>query len=120
MRRLPALIMVICAALCATPETSAQPVISTVAGNGLSGFSGDAGPATSARLYYPSDVAVDSAGNVFLIDWNNNRIRRVTPDGIIATVAGNGTTGFDGDGGPAIAARLYLPRGLTVDAGGNL
>jgi sugar lactone lactonase YvrE len=95
-------------------------VISTVAGNGNSGFSGDGGPATSAGLNYPSGVAVDAAGNFYIADFNNNRIRKVTVGGVISTVAGNGTAGFGGDGGYATSAQLRYPYGVAVDAAGNL
>ena len=71
--------------------------ITTLAGNGTSGFSGDNGPATSAELSYPSGVAADSAGNLYIADENNYRIRKVSK-GVITTVAGNGTRGFSGDG----------------------
>jgi PIN domain nuclease of toxin-antitoxin system len=95
-------------------------VISTVAGNGTHGFSGDGGPATSAQLNYPSGVAVDTARNLFIADRNNNRIRKVAPGGVISTVAGNGTYGFSGDGGPAMAAQLRIPQGVAVDTTRNL
>ncbi|PYS41051.1 MAG: hypothetical protein DMG14_08550, partial [Acidobacteria bacterium] len=97
-----------------------QNVITTMAGTGTTGFSGDNGPAISAKLYYPYDVAADASGNTYLIDWNNQRIRKVTPDGVITTVAGNGTIGFSGDGGAATSAQLYAPNGVGVDATGNL
>jgi sugar lactone lactonase YvrE len=95
-------------------------VISTVAGNGIFGFSGDGGPATSAELYYPAGVAVDTAGNLFIADTWSNSVRKVTPGGVISTVAGNGTGGYSGDGGPATSAELYYPSGVAVDAAGNL
>jgi sugar lactone lactonase YvrE len=94
-------------------------IISTVAGNGESGFSGDNGPATSAQLNYPIGVAVDSAGNLYIADTNNNRIRRVS-NGEITTVAGNGTPGLNGDNGPATIAELYNPFGVAVDAARNI
>jgi sugar lactone lactonase YvrE len=94
--------------------------ITTVAGNGASGFSGDGGPATSANLAYPIGVAVDGAGKLFIADWFNERIRRVDAAGTITTVAGNGTFGFGGDGGPATSASLREPLGVAVDAAGNL
>ncbi len=95
-------------------------VISTIAGNGVVGFSGDGGPATAAQLANPFGVAVDTSGKLYISDSGNARIREVTPDGIITTIAGNGTTGFSGDGGPAIAAQLYIPRRMAVDDRGNL
>src|ERR1043166_4806293 len=94
--------------------------ISTVAGNGTNGYSGDGGPATNASFYGPSFVAVDGLGNVFISDTSNNRVRRVGVDGLIATVAGNGTNIYSGDGGAATNAGLSGPSGLQVDASGNL
>jgi uncharacterized protein (TIGR03437 family) len=94
-------------------------VIATMAGNGTPGFSGDNGPAARAQLYYPHGVAVDSAGNLYIADYGNNRIRKVT-NGVITTVAGNGTYGFSGDNGPATSAQLYNPYGVAVDSAGNL
>ena len=94
-------------------------LLTLVAGNGTPGFSGDNGPATSAELSYPGGVAVDSAGNVYIADTNNNRVRKVSK-GVIATVAGNGTPGFSGDNGPATSAELYTPEGVAVDSAGNL
>jgi uncharacterized protein (TIGR03437 family) len=94
--------------------------IGTVAGNGTGGFSGDGGQAISAELYFPAGVTVDSAGNLFIADAVNSRIRKVTPEGTIGTVAGNGTLGFTGDGGPATAAELNVPIGVAVDSAGNL
>ena len=95
--------------------------ISTVAGNGLPGFGGDGGPATEARLNGPSAVAIDSDGNLYIADWNNQRVRRVDlSSGVIKTVAGTGIHGSSGDGGPATAAQLANPPGVAVDASGNL
>ena len=94
-------------------------VISTVAGNGTSGFTGDGGPATSAELSNPWGVAVDSAGNLFIADTGNRRVRRVS-EGIITTVAGNGTDGFSGDAGPATSAELGFPWKLMLDSSGDL
>ena len=105
---------------CRIRKVTAAGTISTVAGNGTRGYSGDFGPATAAELYFPSGVAVDGAGNLFIGDTNNSVIRKVTPEGIITTVAGNGTRGFGGDGGPATAAELYAPSGVAVDGTGNL
>jgi sugar lactone lactonase YvrE len=96
-------------------------IISTVAGNGTTGFSGDGGPATTATLAAPSGVALDSAGNLYIADSLNNRVRKIVAGtGVISTIAGNGTQGFSGDGGPATAARLFDPEGLVVDASGNV
>jgi sugar lactone lactonase YvrE len=98
--------------------------ISTLAGNGASGYAGDNGPATAATLNTPSGVAVDGAGNVYIADSGNNVIRKVAASsGIISTVAGNGATGSPanvGDGGLATAANLNNPQGVTVDNAGNL
>ncbi len=94
-------------------------VISTVAGSTPGGFSGDGGPAVSAQLNTPIDVAFDSAGDFYIADFNNNRIREVTANGTINTVAGNGTVGFSGDGGPAINAQFNEVLGVTVDTAGN-
>jgi uncharacterized protein (TIGR03437 family) len=94
--------------------------ISTVAGNGAAGFSGDGGPATSATLYSPDGVAVDAGGDIFIADPLNNRIRKVTPAGTISTLAGSGTAGFNGDGGPATSAELNSPEGVAVDGAGDV
>ena len=100
---------------------AATGVITTVAGNGEQGFSGDGGPAPQAGLSYPSCVFVDGAGNLFIADLGNHRIRRVdAATGVITTVVGNGERGFSGDGGPAIQARLVLPYGVFVDGAGSL
>ena len=95
-------------------------VLTRVAGNSRAGFSGDGGPARNAQLNNPLGIAVDSAGNVFIADSTNNRIRKVSSDGIITTVAGDGTPGSSGDGGPAITAQLLVPGGVAVDGAGNL
>ena len=99
---------------------AATGVITTVAGDGASGFSGDGGTATSASLKFPRGLAVDAAGNLLIAD-ENHRVRRVdASSGIITTVAGNGTSGFSDDGGPATSASLNLPRGVAVDTSGNV
>ena len=92
--------------------------ISTVAGGG--GSLGDGGPATSARLNFPSFVVVDPAGNLFIGDTSNHRVRKVDTSGNISTVAGNGTQGFSGDRGPATSVQLNFPTGVAVDSSGNL
>ncbi|GAB4088472.1 hypothetical protein GCM10028785_11410 [Hydrogenophaga soli] len=100
---------------------AATGTITTVAGTGTWGYSGDGGAATAAKLGSPSGVARDAAGNFYIADYDNNRIRKVDAvTGIISTVAGNGTAGFGGDGGVATAAQLSWPTGIAVDAAGNL
>jgi sugar lactone lactonase YvrE len=94
--------------------------ITTVAGTGLRGNSGDGGPATSARLYFPRALAVDEQGNLYISDWELSTVRRVSRDGAITTVAGTGRPGFSGDGRPATRAQLKYPEGLAVDRAGNL
>ena len=94
--------------------------LTVVAGNGLSGFSNDGGLAVKAALAGPVGLALDGAGNLYIADSQNNRIRRVSPDGTITTVAGTGQAGFSGDGGPASTATLALPTGVAVDNSGNL
>ena len=94
--------------------------ITTVAGSGEGGFSGDGGPATRAQLFFPQGVAVDSAGNLYIADRNNHRIRRVDSTGTITTLAGTGESGFSGDGGPATQAQISWPIGVAVAGTGNL
>jgi sugar lactone lactonase YvrE len=95
-------------------------VITTIAGNGTAGFSGDGGKATQAALNFPRAVAVDGAGNVYIADTRNIRVRRVGTDGVITTFASNGQRGFAGDGGPATQAMMKAPHGLAVDPSGQL
>ena len=99
---------------------AATGIIATVAGNGTQGYSGDGGPAISAELLCPAGVAVDRSGNLYIADTCNRAIRKVAATGIIATVAGNGTPGYSGDGGPAAGAELEYPTGVAVDGSGNL
>src|SRR5207249_3913068 len=103
-------------------KVSPAGTITTVAGNGTFGPSGDGGPATSAQLSYPAGVAVDGAGNLFIVDTGNQRIRKVSPAGMITTVAGNGTYGPSGDGGAATSAQFGFsgPTDVAVDSAGNL
>ena len=96
-------------------------IITTVAGNGTAGYSGDNGPATTAELNNPEALAIDAAGNLYVADTNNNRIRKVAAaSGVITTVAGDGTAGYSGDNGPATSAELNLPQAVTVDGAGDL
>jgi sugar lactone lactonase YvrE len=97
-----------------------------IAGNGFGsltatgGFSGDGGAAIDAELWYPSGVAVDGSGYVYILDYMNNRVRKVSPSGIISTFAGNGRIGYSGDGGAATNAELNYPQGIAVDNNGNV
>ncbi|MEW6271972.1 MAG: hypothetical protein AB1689_22040, partial [Thermodesulfobacteriota bacterium] len=100
-------------------RVSADGVVTTIAGNGSSAFSGDGGPALQAGLTV-SDIVVDGAGNVIFSDTENHRVRRITPGGTISTIAGTGSPGFSGDDGPATAAMLRAPTGLAFDDDGNL
>ncbi len=95
-------------------------LITTVAGDGTPGYSGDGGPATAAELNDPSAVAVDGTGDLFIADTYNSVIREVTPSGVINNVAGDGTPGYSNDGGSANAAELGEPYGLALDAQGDL
>jgi len=95
-------------------------VITTVAGNGTPAYSGDGGLATSASLNFPIGVAVDSSANIYIVDLGNSRIRKVDTNGVITTVAGNGTPAYSGDGGPATSASLFNPYGVAVDSLGNI
>ena len=94
--------------------------VTTYAGNGTNGFAGDGGPAASAELSSPAAVAVDAAGNLYIADLGNLRIREVSANGNISTVAGNGVQSYAGDGGPAVSASLNAPLGVAVDPSGNL
>ncbi|MGD0778418.1 MAG: hypothetical protein ABSC05_37030, partial [Candidatus Solibacter sp.] len=116
--RLPILIAV--AAMLASAQSGGGYLITTVVdATGSEGSGGDGGPATAAQLNFPTGVAVDAAGNLFIADTFNNRIRKVSANGTITTVAGTGARGFGGDGGPATAAQLNYPQGVAVDAAGN-
>jgi len=95
-------------------------IINRVAGNNTYGFSGDGGAATSAQFAYPCKIAIDAAGNLYIPDAQNHRIRKVTPGGIITTIAGTGVQGYSGDGGPATQAKLSFPGSVVIDKAGNL
>jgi sugar lactone lactonase YvrE len=117
---------------CRIREVDTNGIITTVAGTTSPGsgfpfdpgldpyYGGDGGPATSAKLYYPAAVAVDSMGNIYIADTDNQRIREVGTDGIINTIAGNGDSGYSGDGGAATNAKLDDPCGIALDASGNV
>jgi sugar lactone lactonase YvrE len=100
-------------------KINSSGVISTIAGTGVSGFSGDGGQATSARLSYPEGIAIDASGNIYIGELNH-RIRRISTSGIISTIAGTGTSGYSGDGGMATAAMMNDPMGICFDPSGNL
>jgi len=95
-------------------------VLTRVAGSARFGYSGDGGPATGAELSDARALAVDTGGSLYIADKSNNVIRKVAADGTITTVAGNGTAGYSGDGGPATGAQLDSPSGVAADSGGNL
>ena len=101
-------------------KIDAAGIISTIAGTGAAGFSGDGGAATAAKFNYPTGVSCDSSGNLYVADQNNNRVRKITTAGIITTVAGTGTAGFSGDAGAATAAMINRPTGVEVCFNGNL
>jgi RHS repeat-associated protein len=95
-------------------------IITTVAGTGTGGFSGDGGPANEAALNLPADVAVGPDGSIYIADYGNHRVRRVAPDGLISTVAGTGVAGFSGDDGPAVQAQLHTPTDVAIGLYGRL
>jgi uncharacterized protein (TIGR03437 family) len=101
-------------------KVSPAGIITTVAGNGIEGFSGDLGPAARASLNYPEDVAFDGSGNMYIADSANNRIRKVDPSGVISTIAGTALNGFSGDGGPSVEAMLDFPWAVATDAAGGV
>lgn len=96
-------------------------IITTVAGTGSPGFSGDGGPALNARMQFTNGVCVDLQGNIYVTEYTNQRIRKITAaTGIITTIAGNGTAGYSGDNGPSVSATVNVPKGICVDASGNV
>ncbi|MFF3172616.1 RICIN domain-containing protein [Streptomyces sp. NPDC057900] len=100
-------------------EDSAPP-ISTVAGTGSAGPNGDGGPAVSAQVNQPNGIAMDRTGTLYVVDYGGHRVRRITTDGKISTIAGTGSANFGGDGGPAVKAHLKNPTGVAVDGSGNV
>ena len=105
---------------CRIRKITVKGTVSTFAGNGICGYGGDGGPATSAMLSTPFSLAFDSAGNLLIADSGNARIRKVSVARTITTFAGNGVNGYSGDGGPATLASLYDPSGVSVDPSGNV
>ena len=101
-------------------KVSTNGSITTIAGTGTAGYSGDGGPATRAMLNGPGLLAVDAIGNLYFGDWSSARIRKISTTGNISTIAGNGTPGYSGDGGPATSAQLGTVAGLAVDHSGNV
>jgi sugar lactone lactonase YvrE len=101
-------------------KVDSDGIITTVAGKSGGGYSGDGGAATNANLNHPQGVTLDAVGALYVADYNNNRVRKVDPNGIITTVAGKGTVGYSGEGGAATNASLKGPSGLAFDAAGNL
>lgn len=101
-------------------KVDASGILTRVAGQPSQGWSGDGGEASTAKFTDPKGVAVDTAGNVYVADWGNHRVRKISLDGSITTVAGNGIEGFDGDGGPATSAKVSRPRFVASDSKGNL
>ncbi len=95
-------------------------IISTFAGNGINGFTGDGGQATAAEIFNPMDVTFDANGNLYIADQTNNVVRKVNTSGVISTYAGNGAAGFSGDGGQAYLAEMTAPTAMAVDGAGNL
>ncbi len=99
--------------------TLSTGIITTIAGTGTGGYSGDNGAATSAALNNPHGVALDSSGNIYIADHSSNRIRKVTVStGIISTIAGTGLSGYSGDGGAATSAKMTNPVGVALDSAG--
>jgi hypothetical protein len=101
-------------------KVSGSGIISTIAGNGTAGYSGDGGPAVSAQLSSKTTLATDAAGNLYIADYMNSRVRMINAAGVITTIAGIGSPGFSGDGGPANSAQIYSPASLALDPSGNL
>ena len=120
MKKINLLITVLCIGLCSALSSSAQNIYTFAGISGPAGYSGDGGYSTMAMLFGPSGIQTDTAGNVYFCDSRNNVIRKVTTAGMISTIAGNGTAGYSGDAGPAIAASLNRPAGLAIDMMGNI
>ena len=102
-----------------TRKVNSSGIITTIAGTGAAGFSGDGGPATDATFNTSNDVITDAAGNIYIADNLNNRVRKINASGIITTIIGTGIPGFSGDGGPATVAQLYNVNGLAINSSGQ-
>jgi sugar lactone lactonase YvrE len=102
------------------PQLAICQIIKTVAGNGIAGYNGDNLSALVTEFDNPNTVAFDATGNMYICDFSNNRVRKLSASGLITTVAGNGTPGFSGDGGPATLAELGSPDGIAIDNSGNI
>jgi sugar lactone lactonase YvrE len=105
---------------CRIRKVNTSGVISTFAGNGTSGYSGNGGPATNAAIGAPQTITGDAAGNIYFVDFFNGVARKINTSGIISTIAGTGTPGYSGDGASATAAQLGAPNGISIDATGNV
>jgi len=101
-------------------KINASGIITTIAGTGMQGYNGDGIIATTAQLFMPNGVAVDNTGNIYIADYNNSRIRKVNSAGIITTIAGTGTRGYNGDNISADSAEINWPLGITIDGSGNV
>ncbi len=101
-------------------KVSPDGIITTIAGTGEMGFGGDGGPALEARFAYPVAIAIDGQGNLYIADFNNHRIRKISPNGIISSIAGNGESEYNGDGKPAIESQIGEPCGVVVDRNGYI
>ncbi len=101
-------------------KVSSTGIITTIAGNGTPGYSGDGGIATNAQLHNPVGICLDGAGIIYVADMYNNAIRKITPSGIITTIAGNGTNSYTGDGGAATAATLFFPTSVFVSSSNEI
>ncbi len=119
MKTIRASLLITLVAITCQFATTAQTIY-TAAGNGTGAFAGDGGPATASQLNSPGGVAVDAAGNTYIADFDNNRIRKIDASGTITTIAGTGFGGFLGDGGPATAAWIKWPKDIALDASGNI
>ncbi len=106
--------------LASRPNNNYATTIGTAAGTGIEGFNGDSVSVHQAQFNSPSDVAIDTFGNVYIADWYNARIRKINALGIIKTIAGTGRQGYSGDAGPATAAKINYPNRITLDQAGNI